>query len=78
MGSFTFFLGLEEPEIYFTGAQQYIVCFPFKIKRGENVIRPIAYLINDGLNRLVGLDIPDFNYFVGAQRNQVVFLFVDC
>ena len=77
MRGFAFFLSFKEPKVYFARTQQNVVRLPFEVKRGKNVIRPVANFVDDRLDWLVGLDIPNFNHFVSTQRNQVILLFVD-
>ena len=71
-------MGLEEPEVDLARAKQDMIGLRFENEGCQVIIRSVADLVDNCLNVRVGSNIPNFDHFVGAKRDQMVSLLVDC
>lgn len=71
-------LRLEEPEVDLATSKNDVVRDLVEVQRRQDVLRPVAGLVDDGLNAHVRPNVPNFDNLVSAQGNQVVAVLVDC
>ena len=69
-------MGLEEPEIKLTRAQEDVVGVLIKDKRSETILWTVTDFVKNSLNADVGSDIPNSYYFVCAEGDQVISIFI--
>ena len=77
MACFDFFLRLECPEIYLSAADDDIVG-DFVIAEGsENIFWSVKESVCYNLKTIVASIVPDSNYFIGSQTNEMESVLVD-
>ena len=77
MWRFDFLLSFKEPLVDFPRAQKNVVGVRVKFKSSKSVFGSVADFIENCLNPEVGSCVPHNDTFVGAERDQVIALFIE-
>jgi len=70
------FLGFEEPLIDLSWTEKDHVGPWIKIKSCESIFFSVADFIENGLNAKIGTNMPNFDYFISTQRNEMMSIFI--
>lgn len=71
------FLGFEEPLIDLSWTEEDHVGPWIKIESCESIFFSVANFIENGLNAKIGTNMPNFDYFISTQGNEMMSIFIE-